>query len=104
MIPRIFEDQPVVICAGGPSLKGFAWERLCGLNVIAINRAYADIPFAQVLWWSDARFWRNHREGLAKHTAPFKATCAVNYHAGEALPAYVHQYPFKAVDGFDEDP
>lgn len=104
MIPRIFEGQPVVIVAGGPSLAGFSWSRLAGLNVIAINRAYENVPGAQVLWWSDARFWRNHQAGLTRHKAPWKATCAVNYHAGDALPVYIHQYAFTRVDGFDPNP
>lgn len=94
----------MVIVAGGPSLRDFQFERLRGVNVIAINRAYEDCPFAQVLWWSDARFWRKHKGDLLCHQAPWKATCDINYDASDRLPESVHQYRFTRVDGFDDDP
>lgn len=103
-IPRIFEGQPVIIVAGGPSLIGFDWSRLTGKNVIAINRAYEVVPGAAVLWWSDSRFWRHHRDGLGAHGAMWKATCNINYHESDALPDWVKQYVISGHKGFDEDP
>lgn len=103
-IPRLFEGVAVAIVAGGPSLRGFDWEQLHGIPAIAINRAYETMPFAPVLWWSDARFWRQHREGLRRHGAIWKATCFTNYHETDAVPAWVTQYRMTETAGFDEDP
>ena len=42
------------IIGGGPSLTGFAFERLRGQGrIIAINRAYLDVPFADVCFFMD---------------------------------------------------
>lgn len=103
MIPRIFEGEPVIIVAGGPSLIGFDFARLAGRNVIAVNRAYEFAPGATVLWWSDARFWFNHRDRLLAHAARWKATTTVNY-GSEVLPEHIHQYRVTGHKGFDPDP
>lgn len=102
MIPRIFEGGAVIIVAGGPSLRGFDWRRLKDKNVIAINRAYEVVPSALVLWWSDAKFWFHHREGLLAHRAPWKATCNLNY-GSEPPPPEIHQYRFTGHKGLDPD-
>lgn len=102
-IPRIFSGDAVAIVAGGPSLRGFDWERLRGIPCIAINRAYEVLPFAPLLWWSDARFFRNHRAGIDAHRAIWKATCQIGYHGADAVPSWVTQYSFTGKDGFDPD-
>lgn len=103
-IPRIFEGQAVAIVAGGPSLRGFEWEQLRGVPAIAINRAYEVMPFAPLLWWSDSRFWRQHRDGLERHSAIWKATCFTNYYEQDAIPSWVTQYRMTERSGFDPDP
>jgi hypothetical protein len=103
-IPRIFEGQSVAIVAGGPSLRGFDWERLRGVPAIAINRAYEMMPFAPVLWWSDSRFWRQHKAALERHAAIWKATCFTNYLEEDAVPSWVTQYRMTETAGFDPDP
>jgi hypothetical protein len=104
LIPRIFEGAKVFICAGGPSLSGFRFDRLAGKRVIAINRALEFVPGAEVLWWSDARFWRNNRTAISAHRARYKATCQIGYQGDEVLPPWVTQYRFTGVSGFDADP
>lgn len=103
-VPRIFEGQTIAIMAGGPSLRGFQWERLLHAPVIAINRAYEVLPMASLLWWSDARFWRHHQAGITAHRASWKATCQIGYHDGNPLPTWVTKYSFTGKDGFDPDP
>lgn len=102
-LPRIFEGQICIVCAGGPSLRGFDWSRLAGRRVIAINRALEDVPTAPVLWWSDARFWNRHASAILAHRAAIKATTNVNY-GGIILPDSVTQYRVTGHDGLDEDP
>jgi hypothetical protein len=52
--------QPCFIVGGGSSLKGFDFERLRGKGkIIAVNRAYLDCPFADLLVFMDkSRFYR----------------------------------------------
>lgn len=104
MIARIFEGETVFIVAGGPSLRGFDFTRLDGRNVIAINRAFEYLPKAEVLWWSDARFWRHHRDDIVVHSARWKATGNVGYVPSDFLPSWVVQYHFSGHGGFDENP
>ena len=44
------------IIGGGPSLKGFDFERLRGERVIAINKAFYDVPFADIVFGMDRPF------------------------------------------------
>lgn len=51
--------QPCFIIGGGPSLVGFDFERLRGKGrVIAINRAFEFIPFADILFFMDWKFYK----------------------------------------------
>lgn len=97
-----FDGAEVFVVAGGPSLRGFDWRRLDGRRVIAINRAYEVLPGAEALWWSDARFFRNHRAGLMAHGAALKATFAYLYEDDE-LPKGVLRYKLSGQQGFDPD-
>jgi hypothetical protein len=50
---------PAFIVGGGPSLLGFDFERLRGKGkVIAINRAFEFIPWADILFFMDHRFYK----------------------------------------------
>ena len=44
------------IVGGGPSLKGFDFERLRGERVIAINKSFYDVPFADIVFGMDRPF------------------------------------------------
>jgi hypothetical protein len=52
------------IVAGGPSLKNFNWDLLKGKNVIAVNRAYEVLPDADIIYFTDLRFWNWHHKNL----------------------------------------
>jgi hypothetical protein len=46
--------QRCFIIGGGPSLAGFDFERLRGRGrIIAINKSYLDVPFADILFFMD---------------------------------------------------
>ncbi len=54
-----WQNEPAFIIGGGPSLRGFDFERLRGHGrVIAINRAYEFIPWADLLFFMDYQFWQ----------------------------------------------
>ena len=48
-----WRGQRCFIIGGGPSLKRFDFERLRGERVIAINKAFLDAPFADVMFAMD---------------------------------------------------
>jgi hypothetical protein len=54
----------IYIVGGGPSLTGFSWDLLRHKRVIAINRAYEVIPWAEILLFVDNRFFDWHRENI----------------------------------------
>lgn len=53
--------KPIFIVGGGPSLRGFNFDRLKGCDVFATNAAYVDVPWSRYLVFADERFWQwNH--------------------------------------------
>lgn len=104
MIPPVLAGQDVVVVAGGPSLRGFDFTRLRGLNVVAVNKALYDCPDALVLWWSDVGFWRRHRGAIMQHSALYKATCQAEYKPVDLLDPHVHVYNFTGLPGWDDHP
>lgn len=101
MIPQIFQGETVFLVAGGPSLIGFDFSRLKNRRVLAINRAHEFLPGAELLWWSDASFWRRNKEALMVHAARWKGTGHLHYQEGE-LPPDIHVYRFTGPHGFDD--
>ncbi|MFA5336554.1 MAG: hypothetical protein WC324_06515 [Candidatus Omnitrophota bacterium] len=51
--------EPCFIIGGGASLKGFDFNRLRGKGrIIAINRAYESVPFADIHFFMDNRYYK----------------------------------------------
>lgn len=67
-IDPIFLGDTIYIIGGGPSLKGFNFNLLKDKTVIAVNKAFLHLPMAQVLYWSDTRFF----EWYSKEIEDFK--------------------------------
>lgn len=61
------EAETLYSVGGGPSLRGFDWDRLGHRRVIAVNRAFEALPGAEIVYFTDARFWRWHHEPLKEH-------------------------------------
>lgn len=102
-LPRVFEGASIGIVAGGPSLRGFDFNLMADRRVVAINRAHEFLPAAELLWWTDAKYWRRASHSLLTHRAAWKATGNLEYQRQE-LPALVTQYLFTGADGFDDHP
>lgn len=59
--------QPCFIIAGGPSLKGFDFERLRGRgHIIAINRALEFVPWADIAFFMDWKLYKMYHESIPK--------------------------------------
>jgi len=91
----------VYVIGGGPSLKHFDWSRLRGQHVIAVNAAFKFVPWAEILFFSDWKFfqwhcesddWRNFRG--AKVT-----TCSAGPTPGCARWTVTYRAPLSDVDG-----
>lgn len=59
--------EPCFIIGGGSSLRGFDWSLLDGKFVVAVNRAYEVLPNANIVYFTDNIFWRDHKSGLLNH-------------------------------------
>ena len=90
-------DDTIYIVAGGPSLKGFDWGRLNSKRVIAVNRSYEVLPNAEIIYFSDKRFFYWHKEKLLKHKAR-KITGAVLNHPD------IEEIRFSGRGGLDRRP
>lgn len=56
-VKPIWKGETVYLIGGGPSLKGFKWNRLKGKRTIAINKAIEFWPSADAMYWTDGRVW-----------------------------------------------
>lgn len=64
VIEPVFKGETIYLIGGGPSLKGFDFERLRGKVCIAINKAFLHVPFAQVAYWTDTRVYHWYRKQI----------------------------------------
>ena len=60
-----WDDRPVAIVAGGPSLVGFDFEQLRGAHVLAVKGSIFDIPWADAGFGLDMPRYMEWREKLA---------------------------------------
>lgn len=71
-----WKGEACFILGGGPSLAGFDAERLRGRGrIIGVNEAGLTLaPFADVLFWADARWFGWNKDRLHLHTGELKVT------------------------------
>lgn len=63
-VQPLFKGETVFLIGGGPSLKDFDFNQLKNKNTIAINKAFYNAPFADVLYWTDARFYSWYKKDI----------------------------------------
>ena len=64
MLPRVAREWPgetAFLVCGGPSVLSVDLDRLRGRRVVAINTSYDRVRWADVLVFTDLRWWRQHR-------------------------------------------
>ena len=67
-VPPEFSEDAVAILGCGPSLKGFCADTLRGVfRVIAINDSFLLAPWADILYFCDFSWWKEHRESVLKN-------------------------------------
>lgn len=65
-----WDDKPVAIVAGGPSLRGFDWEVLRDYHVLAVKGSIFDIPWADAGFGLDMPRFEEWRERLSAVQMP----------------------------------
>lgn len=60
-VPKEWQGETAYIVAGGPSVKQQNLELLRGRRVIVVNSSYLAVPFADILFFGDARWYNEHR-------------------------------------------
>lgn len=68
----------VFIIAGGPSVAGQDTERLKDHPVIAINSSWMRVPFADTLFFSDGRWWREYADEVLVGFTGRIVTCTLD--------------------------
>jgi hypothetical protein len=61
-VPKLWQNETAFIIGGGPSGKLVDWDKLRGHKVIAINSSYEKVPFADFLYFADARWFDVHKQ------------------------------------------
>ena len=50
------------LIGGGPSLHGYNWDLLRNKRIIGINRAFEVVPWAEVIYFGDFKFFNEYRD------------------------------------------
>ena len=91
------------IVAGGPSLKGFNWKLLTPDKfVIAINRSYEVLPYAQIVYFTDKDYWQRHKDAMLKHNGQLMRG-ALNP-KNEKMPPEVFMWHLTRPHGYETKP
>lgn len=73
-VPDEFLGETIYVIGGGPSLKGFDWDRLRGKRIIATNNSAFRVPWADVMYWADARWYQWNKERLSEFRGKYMIT------------------------------
>jgi hypothetical protein len=58
-IPPMWQGETVYVIGGGPSFEAVNPDRLRGRNIVVVNTSWVRVPFADVLFFGDDRWWRH---------------------------------------------
>jgi len=99
-VEKLWPESTVVCLAGGPSLTAEDVDACRGrAHVVAVNDAYRLAPWADVLYGSDAAWWRVH-QGVPN----FQGLKYSIWVSGQRWPAGVHVLRNAGSDGLEADP
>ena len=65
-VPREWAGQTAFIVGGGPSVLGQNLEALRGRRVIVINSSVYAVPWADICYFGDFRWWNDNRAAAAR--------------------------------------
>jgi hypothetical protein len=79
-IPPIWRGETVYVIGGGPSFEAVNPDRLRGRNIVVVNTSWTRVPFADVLFFGDDRWWRHWK---AKVSANFAGRIVSTTHVSD---------------------
>jgi len=94
--------KEIFMIAGGPSLKGFDWNRLANKDCFAINRSYEVVPNAKFIYFADWDFFDRHKAGLLAHTGQICTGYAANLCKRRIEHPDVLEFKLTGADGLDK--
>lgn len=98
--PRLWNEATVVCIASGPSLTAADVDYVRGkARVIVVNNGFQLAPWADVLWATDARWWRWHKGVPGWQGLKFSLSVG-----GIGLPKDVHVLRNDGILGLCTDP
>jgi hypothetical protein len=62
----MWQGETIFLVGGGPSVAGQNIELLRGRKVIAVNSSFVTVPFADVLFFGDGRWWNLNRGAVLR--------------------------------------
>jgi hypothetical protein len=93
----------VFLIGGGPSLRGFDFERLRGRVLVAVNDAAVHVPFASALFSMDATWIRNRWREITNFTGEKYLAVAEDFDFTNAVDACYLKRCRRGI-GLSEDP
>ena len=78
-ITQQWDGETCFIVAGGPSVLSQPVSRLRGRRVIAINSSVRSVPFADLLFFGDARWWRDDHKNRKRTSLGMDAVAETGF-------------------------
>lgn len=106
-VERVWDGATVVCIATGPSLTEaqVAAVKASGHPTITVNDAYKIAPFADLVYFADAKWWRWQREVKGGPWASFRgAKCTIWTGGNQVDEAEIHILRNARRDGLSENP
>lgn len=94
----------VYIVGGGPSLRGFNFDRLAGKTVLAVNDAVAHIPWASTLFSLDLRWIRERRSIIQSFLGEVYLGVPEDYDFSNSIPNVTYLRRIRDLPGFSNKP
>jgi len=95
-VQPIFPEATVFVIAAGPSVAEVDLEDIRGFPTIVVNRSFEAAPWADVLYFSDRRFYRWHKEAILAF-AGIKFTATHEKHLKHPAITNLRKYKMKGL-------
>ena len=95
-VQSIFPDATVFIIAAGPSVADVDPEDLRGFPTIVVNLSFEVAPWADILYFSDRRFFKWHETGILAF-AGMKMTCQTEKRLNHPAILNLRKYKLKGL-------
>jgi hypothetical protein len=96
--PRIWARETAYLVGGGPSIRRANLSQLIGKNIITINDSFQLLPWAEVLYFCDRKWWNTR---CSKVSSTFLGRYLVTL---ENVISRIHRLKNTGQEGLEENP